>query len=75
MKLTKQIICGETICSLCEKSIQLNYPKIDCFVCKNKHLMPKDGLLKNRLASEILYSNRASKSFNDSLKNLLDEKG
>ncbi len=46
----KFIPCGETICSLCEKSIQVNDQMFDCLVCQLKHEMPKDGLLKNKLA-------------------------
>jgi hypothetical protein len=50
----KFIPCGETICSLCEKSIQVNDQMFDCLVCKKKHEMPKDGLLKNKLALKML---------------------
>jgi hypothetical protein len=50
----KILPCGETICSFCETSIQINDRMFNCLVCKEKHEMPVKGLLNNRLASEIL---------------------
>jgi hypothetical protein len=40
----KLLPCGETICSLCETSIQVNDRMFDCLVCKDKHDMSKNGL-------------------------------
>ena len=50
----KILPCGVTICSFCEISIQVNNQMFDCFICNDKHDMPKKGLPNNRLASEIL---------------------
>jgi hypothetical protein len=50
----KILPCGETICSFCETSIQINDRMFDCLVCKEKHKMPKNGLITNKSLSEIL---------------------
>ena len=45
----KTLPCGETICSFCEKSLQVNNDQIfDCLVCKDKHEMPKNGFKINK---------------------------
>ncbi len=36
--------CGETICSFCENTIQVNNNVFDCLICEKKHEMPKNGL-------------------------------
>ena len=54
LDIPKILPCGETICSFCETSIQINDRMFNCLVCKEKHEMPVKGLLNNRLASEIL---------------------
>jgi len=54
LEAPKLLPCGESICSLCETSIQVNDQMFDCLVCKDKHDMPKKGLPNNKLASEIL---------------------
>jgi len=50
----KILPCGETICSFCETSIQIKDRMFDCLVCKEKHKMPKNGLITNKSLSEIL---------------------
>jgi hypothetical protein len=72
----KLLPCGETICSFCETSIQVNNQMFDCFICNDKHDMPKKGLPNNRLALEILAIelSRVSRGETyDSLKKLLNE--
>jgi hypothetical protein len=72
----KILLCGETICSLCEISIQVNDRIFDCLVCKQKHKMPKNGLPNNNLAMKMLsilpINVSRGKSY-DLLENLLDE--
>ena len=41
----KILPCGEIICSLCERCIQVNDRIFDCIACKQKHEMPKNGLI------------------------------
>ena len=50
----KILPCGETICSFCVTSIQISDNKFDCLVCKEKHEMPKNVFVVNRIASKIL---------------------
>ena len=72
----KILPCGETICSFCEISIQVNNQMFDCLVCKKKHEMLQDGLPNNELALEILAIEitRVSRGETyDSLKKLLNE--
>jgi hypothetical protein len=55
LDLPKILPCGESICSFCETSLQVNNDQMfECMVCKDKHDMPKKGLPNNKLASEIL---------------------
>jgi hypothetical protein len=55
LDIPKIIPCGETICSFCETSIQVNENNtFDCLVCKDKHEMPKNGFLISKALSEIL---------------------
>jgi len=68
--------CGETICSFCEKSIQVNNYVFDCFICKQKHEMPKNGLLDNKIVLKMLSvePKKVSRGLAfDSLMELLDE--
>jgi hypothetical protein len=72
----KFIPCGETICSFCEKSIQVNDNLFDCFICKQKHEMPKNGLPDNKIVSKMLSVELKKVSRGiafDSLMKLLDE--
>jgi hypothetical protein len=48
----KLLPCGETICSFCVSSINLNV--FECLVCKQQHEMPKNGLLDNKVVLKIL---------------------
>jgi len=76
LDIPKILPCGETICSLCDTSIQVIDKMYDCLVCKKKHEMPKDGLLFNKLASKILSAKLTRVSRGnafDSLLKLLDE--
>jgi len=50
----KILPCGETICSFCVSSIQINLNLFDCLVCKQQHEMPKNGLPDNRIALKML---------------------
>jgi hypothetical protein len=55
LDIPKIIPCGETICSFCETSIQVNENNtFDCLICKDKHEMPKNGFLISKALSEIL---------------------
>ena len=55
LDIPKILPCGETICSYCETSIQVNENNMfDCLVCKDKHEMPKNGFLTSKALSEIL---------------------
>ena len=72
----KFIPCGETICSFCEKSIQVNENLFDCFICKQKHEMPKNGLPDNKIVLKMLSVELKKVSRGiafDSLIKLLDE--
>jgi hypothetical protein len=44
LDIPKCLPCGEVVCSICALSIKTNDNKFDCFLCQNKHEMPKDGL-------------------------------
>jgi hypothetical protein len=50
----KILPCGETICSFCVTSLKIVNKMFDCLVCKEKHEMPKDGLLNNKVLSKML---------------------
>ena len=50
----KILPCGETICSFCVSSIQINLNIFECLVCKQKHEMSKNGLPDNRIALKML---------------------
>ncbi len=55
MDQPKILPCHDTICSLCEKSIQiLDYNKYNCLVCKEIHEMPKNGLPFNKALLKML---------------------
>ena len=72
----KLLPCGETICSLCETSIQVNDRMFDCLVCKDKHDMPKNGLpiCKSLLKLLSIMPINVSRGYSyDLLEKLLDE--
>ena len=50
----KILPCGETICLFCVSSIRINNKMFDCLVCNEKHEMPKNGLLDNKVVMKIL---------------------
>jgi hypothetical protein len=50
----KILPCGETICSFCVSSLKVVDKIFDCVACKQKHEMPKDGLLNNIALLKIL---------------------
>jgi len=54
LDVPKILPCGETICSFCETSIQVNDQMFDCLVCKDKHDMPKNGFIISKSLSKIL---------------------
>ncbi len=54
LDVPKMLPCGETICLLCEASIQVRNKLFDCFVCKTEHEMPKNGFLLNKSVVEML---------------------
>ena len=54
LDMPKILSCGETICSLCETSIQIKDRMFDCLVCKEKHKMPKNGLINDKIAMKML---------------------
>jgi hypothetical protein len=77
LDIPKSLPCGEAICTLCETSIQiLEINKFGCLVCKEKHEMPKKGLLIMKPLLELLSIKpdkvSRGKAF-DSLLKLLDE--
>jgi hypothetical protein len=49
----KLLPCGKSICSLCLKLLVINNKMFDCFVCKEKHEMPKNGSPKNQALEEM----------------------
>jgi hypothetical protein len=72
----KLLPCGETICSSCEASIQVNDRMFDCLVCKDKHDMPKNGLPINKSLFKLLSfmpTNVSRGKSYDLLEKLLDE--
>jgi hypothetical protein len=76
LDIPKILPCGETICSLCEKSIQVNNQMFDCLVCKDKHEMPKNGFKINKSLSDILATEQTKVSRGeayDSLKKMSNE--
>jgi hypothetical protein len=69
-------ITTHTICSLCEASIQINNQMFVCFICNDKHEMPKKGLPNNKSLLKILSAKLTRVSRGnafDSLLKLLDE--
>ena len=54
LDIPKILPCGETICSLCESSIQINDQIFDCLICKEKHKMPENGFIISKSLSKIL---------------------
>jgi hypothetical protein len=54
LDIPKILPCGKTICSLCEITIRINDKMFDCMLCKEKHEMPKNGLLINDTLMKIL---------------------
>jgi hypothetical protein len=51
----KILPCFETICSFCEQSIEIiNGNKFECFICKEIHEMPKNGLPFNKKLLKML---------------------
>jgi len=54
LEIPKILPCGETICSFCESTIQINDNKFDCLICKEKHDMPNRGLPTNKVVSKML---------------------
>ncbi len=72
----KILPCGETICSLCETSIQVNDQMFDCLVCKEKHKMPENGFVISKSLLKllsILPANVSRGESHDLLEKLLDE--
>jgi len=73
----KILPCGETICSFCVTSLKIVDKMFKCLVCKKKHEMPIDGLLKNILVLKMLSikpneisRGKAFETFQDSLNNI-----
>jgi hypothetical protein len=54
LDIPKILPCGESICSFCETSIQVNNQMFDCLVCKDKHKMPENGFVISKSMSKIL---------------------
>ena len=54
LDIPKILPCGETICSFCVSSLKVVDKIFDCVACKQKHEMPKDGLLNNIALLKIL---------------------
>jgi hypothetical protein len=78
LDIPKILPCGKTICSFCAPLNLLSTIdyKFDCLVCKNKHEVPKDGLLINEALLKMLSikPTRISRGyFFDSLQKSLDE--
>jgi hypothetical protein len=75
LDIPKILPCGETICSLCETSIQVNDQIFECLVCEEKHKMPENGFIINKSLSKILALELSKVSRGeafDSLTKLLD---
>ena len=76
LDVPKILPCGETICSFCETSIQVNENNtFDCLICKDKHEMPKNGFLISKALSELsalhdLFISDKSNTNTSSLSNL-----
>ena len=73
----KILPCGETICSFCTSSLKIVDKMFKCLVCKQKHEMPKNGLLTNKSILEMLSiqpikvsRGKAFETFQDSLNNI-----
>ncbi len=76
LDIPKTLPCGETICSSCETSIQINDQMFDCLCCNQKHEMPKNGLSVCKSLLKILSimpTNVSRGKAFDSLLKLLDE--
>ncbi len=54
LDIPKILPCGETICLSCETYIQINDNMFDCFVCEQKHDMPKNGFLISKAILKML---------------------
>ncbi len=44
----RMLPCGETVCSKCLSSIQVNKNHFKCMICSEQHLMPEKGLPLNK---------------------------
>jgi hypothetical protein len=77
LDIPKTLPCGETICSFCETSLQVNNDQMfECLVCKDKHEMPKNGFKMNKSLSKILaieLTNVSRGGAYNSLMKLLDD--
>jgi len=72
----KILPCGEIICSLCETTIHVNDRIFECLVCKDKHDMPKNGLIICKPLLKLLCimpTNVSRGKSYDLLEKLLDE--
>ena len=49
--------CGDSICSYCHLSIEVNKNKFKCFFCHEEHEMPEKGLLINKGLFKVLALN------------------
>ncbi len=54
LDIPKILPCGETIYLSCETYIQINDNMFDCFVCEQKHDMPKNGFLISKAILKML---------------------
>ena len=46
--------CGESVCSYCVSTIQVQENKFNCLICSKKHTMPDEDLPISKLLSTIL---------------------
>ena len=46
--------CGEIVCSVCATLVHVTNSKFKCLICDKVHMMPEDGLPKNKNLSNLI---------------------
>jgi hypothetical protein len=64
--------CGEIVCSSCVTLVQITDSKFKCLVCDKIHMMPEDGLPKNKNILALLSMQSSEVYRSQSVENLRD---